>query len=101
MTPRDRAVSKPRRRRARGWHRLANGLKAEALEPRLLPAALTFPAGIIPLSEAEPNDTVDVAQDLGDLSVMPAAGASGRVGDGPAAAADVDWYHFDLDRPAR
>jgi hypothetical protein len=47
--------------------------------------------------EAEPNDTMDVALDLGNLNVAPAAGADGTVGAGTA---DVDWYRFQLDRPA-
>ncbi|HLJ95345.1 MAG TPA: Ig-like domain-containing protein, partial [Gemmataceae bacterium] len=48
----------------------------------------------------EPDDTLDQAQSLGDLSVAPRAEAVGTIGDGAAGPADVDWYSFQLDRAA-
>ena len=76
------------------------GPVAEPLEGRQLPALLLFPAGVTPVVEAEPNDTVDRAQPLGDLGATRAAGARGAIGAGASASADVDWYHFTLDSPA-
>ena len=49
----------------------------------------------------KPNDTVDVAQKVGDLSLSPSVQVLGAIGNGPAGAADVDWYEFTLDRPAQ
>jgi methionine-rich copper-binding protein CopC len=51
------------------------------------------------LLSVEPNETIDQAQDLGVLS-QPAE-ALGSIGNGPAGAADVTWYHFKLVDPAR
>ena len=50
--------------------------------------------------EAEPNDTLDVAQSLGDLSGPASAEVIGTIGNSPAGSADVDWYTFTVDRPA-
>src|SRR6185312_8418100 len=86
--------------RARPRRRNILGPFAESLERRQVPALLGIPAAVTPVLEAEPNDTVDLAQPLGDLSISPMAGAQGTIGDGPAGAADVDWYHFALDAPA-
>jgi methionine-rich copper-binding protein CopC len=47
-----------------------------------------------------PNSTADQALVLGDLSIDPQAQASGNIGNGPAGAADVEWYSFTLDGPA-
>lgn len=46
-----------------------------------------------------PNETIDRAQDLGTL-YQPAE-VLGSIGDGPAGAADVTWFHFNLAGPAR
>src|SRR4051812_41383769 len=70
---------------------------AESLERRQVPALLGFPAGVVPVSGLPPTETVDRALDLGDLGASRAAGAIGAIGAGPAAAADVAWYHFTLD----
>ncbi len=51
-------------------------------------------------SLADPNSTADQAQVLGDLSIDPQAQVDGTIGNGPAGAADVDWYSFTLDGPA-
>ena len=47
----------------------------------------------------QPNETIDQAQDLGTIG-QPVE-ASGSIGDGPAGAADVTWYHFQLEDAAR
>ena len=60
------------------------------------PALLVTP----PLLEAEPNDTLDVAQNLGDLSGPASSSVIGRIGDSPAGPADVNWYEFTLASPA-
>jgi hypothetical protein len=52
------------------------------------------------VAETEPNGTLDVAQNLGDLSTASRLEVVGNIGHGPARAADVDWYQFQLDRPA-
>src|SRR5438105_1086676 len=74
-------------------------LHVEPLEQRDLLAA-GWPGLSQPPAEAEPNDTLDRALDLGDLSASGRGAAAGVIGDGPAAAADVDWYRFTLARPA-
>ncbi len=86
--------------RLRPARRKSSWLVAESLERRQIPALLYFPAGVTLITESVPNETVDVAQPLGDLSVNPAVGTRGTIGDGPAAAADVAWYHFTLGAPA-
>ncbi|QDV38212.1 hypothetical protein [Tautonia plasticadhaerens] len=44
--------------------------------------------------------TIDRAADLGPLDESAGASARGTIGDGPADAAEVEWYRFTLDRPA-
>ena len=75
-------------------------LLVESLEARsMLSASGSAGVGGSP-NLAEPNSTVDQAQVLGDLSIDPQAQATGTIGNGPAQAADVDWYTFTLDGPA-
>ncbi len=78
----------PRRRRVR--------LQLEQLVSRCQPSVM----GPEPLVEIEPNDTADVAQDLGAADGRPALAVAGQVGDGVFGAADVDWYIFRLDAAA-
>jgi hypothetical protein len=73
--------------------------RVESLEVRNLLATLLGPGYPPPLSEVEPNDVVTRAQDLGTLDTAPAA-VAGAIGHGPAGAADVDWYQFELTNPA-
>jgi hypothetical protein len=49
------------------------------------------------------NSTLNQPYDFGDLdpAVSPRAEAVGTVGDGPAGAADVNWYTFELTGPAQ
>src|ERR1043166_5604066 len=80
--------------------RWAVRLQVESLESRCLPALLTWPSSLEPVAEVEPNDTLDRAQDLGNLSDNGPFGVRGAIGNGSAGAADVDWYRFTLVRPA-
>ncbi|MGO9601762.1 MAG: Ig-like domain-containing protein [Isosphaeraceae bacterium] len=48
-----------------------------------------------------PNETLDQAVDLGDASIGSQLEEQGSLGKGPAGAADVEWYSFSLDQPAR
>jgi hypothetical protein len=83
-----------RRRRPRGVIRL----HLEALEVRSLPSCTTWPGFLHPVCEVEPNDTLDKAQELGNLSTKPPAEVVGTIGNGTAGAADQDFYKFELDR---
>jgi methionine-rich copper-binding protein CopC len=66
-------------------------LSVEPLECRWLPSAAPL--------VVQPNETIDLARDLGTLN-QPAT-ALGSIGGGPAGAADVTWYHFQLADAAR
>ena len=50
-------------------------------------------------ARVEPNETIDQAEDLGTLN-QPVE-VVGSIGNGPAGAADVTWYHFKLADPSR
>jgi hypothetical protein len=50
---------------------------------------------VVPLPEAEPNDTLDLAQPLALAAAPSQAAAVGSI-DGRAAGGDVDWYRFTL-----
>ena len=63
----------------------------ELLESRWVPSA-SSPASSF--SVIEPNETIDQAYDLGGLNQP--ADVVGSVGNGPAGAADVTWYEFEL-----
>ena len=70
----------------------------EQLETRDLPSA----SGAVLLSsvpEIEPNDTLNLAQQLGALNNSAATPVSGQIGNGPAGAADVDWFTFSVAAP--
>lgn len=53
-----------------------------------------------PFLEAEPNDTLDLAQWLGDGALASQVEVLGAVGDGIESSADVDWFRFQLGEPA-
>jgi hypothetical protein len=76
-------------------------LRIEPLEARQLLAATTWPGLVNPLLEATPTETLDRANDLGDLSALSQASAIGAIGNGRAGPADVDWYSFSLSRPSQ
>src|SRR5262249_45517094 len=75
-------------------------LSLESLELRSLPSTNGWPGLLQPVSEVQSNDTLDQFQDLGNLTLLGRGEATGTV-DGSAGAADVDWYGFTLDQPAR
>ncbi len=76
--------------------RLTTRLSIEPLEGRWLPNASPL-ASLLP--RIEPNETIDQAHDLGGLN-QPAQ-VVGSIGNGPAGAADVTWYEFELTNSAR
>src|SRR5207302_6909770 len=84
----------------RSYLRAAVRLSVETLETRCLPSITSWPGFLNPVPEADPTDTLDKAQNLGDLSVSPRAEAVGTIGSGVAGPADVDWYSFQLDGAA-
>ena len=86
----------PRRRLGR----LPSHLLIESLEARCLPSVTGWPGLLGPVLDAEGNSTLDLAQDLGNLSITGRGEAAGTIGDSPEGAADVDWYTFSLDAPA-
>ncbi len=63
----------------------------EQLDVRCLMSAGVGP---IVLLETEPNDTVDVAQNLGNLGRGGHVDVLGVVGNAATGGADVDWYRF-------
>src|SRR5436305_13379097 len=91
------AVPKSALRRCRRspWRRPVR-LDLEALETRTLPAA--FPAALL-VADVEPNDTLDVAQSLGDITIAGHVAITGTIG-GKLSGADVDWFQFTLDDAA-
>ena len=84
----------------RSYLRAAVRLNIETLETRCLPSITSWPGFLNPVPETQGTDTLDQAQNLGDLSVTPRAEAVGTIGNGAAGPADVDWYSFQLDRAA-
>lgn len=72
----------------------------EALESRRVPSAFGDPT----VGEAtldSPNQTYAQAVDLGNLWVNSAVVRHGLLGASETGAGDVEWYQFELDRPAR
>src|SRR5579872_4734409 len=81
---------------SRPWpsRRTATLLRVERLESRTLMAA--------PVAATDlPNETLVNALGLGHLSSGTEVVEQGSLGNGPAGAADVEWYSFTLDRPAQ
>jgi hypothetical protein len=85
-------------RKARHHRRPAVQLNVELLEQRTLLSATAWPGLTNPVLEVEPNDTVAVAQALGDLTVSGSTQVAGTISS--SVAADVDWYTFTLDQAA-
>lgn len=72
--------------------------RLELCESRCLLSGTSLPA----LNEAaDAPDTLDQAQQIGTLLANRPTTVTGVIGDSSAAAADVDWYQFRLDGPAR
>ena len=82
----------PARRRTR--------LSIEPLEARTLLAILGPVPPPPPVSYSPPNETLDQARNLGDLSAEGSGAVLGSIGPGPAGAADVDWSSFTLSQAA-
>jgi len=64
-----------------------------------MPNAAAWPGLLNAVMEVQPNGTLDQAQTLGDLTLAQQLQVVGKIGNGPAGAADVDWYSFTLDSP--
>src|SRR5205807_1774711 len=75
-------------------------LRLETLETRNLCAAVLGPVPPQVIAAAEPSDTLNLAQDLGSFDLLGQAVAQGRIGDGAAGPADVDWYRFSVQETA-
>src|SRR5688572_19030501 len=91
--------SRPNKHLRRGIARL----RLEALETRTVPASIYFPFASS-LSEHEPNDILDpesLTGNLGQLSIVSPLEVRGTIGNGAYGDADVDWYRFSLETPAR
>ncbi len=73
----------------------------ESLESRGLLSAGAWPGLLNPQFDAEPNNTLDVAQDLGSVLRGQNAEFVGRVGEDSAQTTDVDWVRFTLETSGR
>ncbi len=69
---------------------------AESLETRSLLSATTWPGLSHPVVDAEENNTLDAAQDLGEVSSGQPAELVGAIGDTTSTSSDVDWFRFTL-----
>lgn len=67
------------------------------MEVRNLLAA-TWAGLISPTVDAEPNETLDVAQAAGTVSSGHDVEIIGTIGGGSDFSTDVDWFHFDLEQ---
>ena len=85
-----RRFAKPRARR--GFRRV----QAEQIESRLVLSAVWGGA-----FEAAANDTLDLAEDFGQLLDAEFARQSAAIGDSEFGSSDVDWYRFELEQPRR
>src|SRR5437879_1942696 len=92
------SILQRRSTRQRG-RRLTFRLDIESLETRTLPSVTSWPGLLNPVAETEPNDTLDQAQNLGNLTTTPRAEVIGTISNG-AVGGGVDWYSFQLDRAA-
>lgn len=79
-------------------------LRLEPLESRHLLSVYSWPGLNNPVYEVVNSDTLTQARDLlapgVSLNAVAQAGGVGTVGDGPAGAADVDWFRFQLSSAA-
>jgi methionine-rich copper-binding protein CopC len=83
----------------RTWRHPLVRVQVEELESRRLLSSGPF--GLVPLTEVEPNDTLDLAQNLGDLNGAGQVAVLGNIGNGATGATDVDWFQFSLAQAAR
>ena len=70
----------------------------ESLEVRNLLSATSWPGLLNPTVDAEPNETLDAAQNTGAVGNSHAVEIVGAIGAGADAATDVDWYRFTLEQ---
>jgi hypothetical protein len=71
-------------------------LRVEQLEPRQL-----LSVSPLLIVETENNDTLDIAQNLGNLNTAGLIDFQGTIGNSPVGAADVDWTSFTLTEAAK
>lgn len=85
------------RRASRGprWPRFRADL--ESLETRSLLSADSWPGLLHPQFDAEPNNTLDAAQDIGRVRRDRVAEIIGSIGPGTGLDTDVDWFRFKLE----
>jgi methionine-rich copper-binding protein CopC len=96
------AIGRPKRagaRRPRSWGRRPHNLARLCIEPLEVRSLLSASTPVDSPPEFPPNETIDLAWDLGTPSQPETT--VGSVGTGPYGAADVTWYHFQLDEAAR
>jgi hypothetical protein len=86
--------STPSRPGRRAAHRASP--RAELLESRQCPSAVNWPGLVNPTAELEANDTLDVAQDVGSVSLGQSIGIVGTIGSGTGRSNDVDWFQFSV-----
>ena len=89
-----------RRHRRRCPKRARVRLEVEQLDTRCLMSTAGVSSGLAPLLEFEPNDTLDVAQQLSVANLTGEVVLLGTIGNGATGKADVDWSTFTLDQAA-
>lgn len=89
------------RRASRGPRRLRFRADLESLEARSLLSADSWPGLLNPQFDAEPNNTLDAAQDLGSVQRDQSAEIVGSIGTGIGEDTDVDWFRFTLESAGR
>ena len=52
------------------------------------------------MAEAEPNNTLNLAQNLGTIAMNGSSAIVGRIGDAAGRSTDVDWYQFSIGQAA-
>src|SRR5580692_10911734 len=71
-------------------------LALEALESRRLLATGVLPPTAHLITALGHAETLDVAQSVGTLDSLGEIQVEGSIGNGPAGAADVQWFQFSL-----
>lgn len=89
------------RRTSRGLRRPRFRADLESLEARSLLSADSWPGLLNPQFDAEPNNTLDAAQDIGGVLRDQSAEIIGSTGAGIGQTTDVDWFRFTLESAGR
>ena len=84
------------RRSGHGPRRPKMRSNLETLEARNLLSANSWPGLLNPQADAEPNNTLDAAQELGQVARGQNVEFVGSIGDGADRNTDVDWFRFTL-----